>query len=742
MENSRQRRQERRQLKRAARERTAFPLQNAAILLQSGKASQAAEILENLISESPESYDALILLGIIRATLGNPDAAIHLFERAVQINPGNSDAYFNLAIACGENGRIDDAIRHYHRSLEIDPKNEASNINLGHLLRDNNDLIGAVDCYNRALEINPENAMVHSDLGNALVGLVRLDEAVAAYHHALEINPNRAPILSNLGNALEAQGRLDDAATTQERVIEIDPGYSSAYCSLGIVYYKLGRLDDSVTIFQRALAIDPDIADVWDHLMFAIQARRFSKAGDGDAINLLTEGLGKAARTSINFVMLEYYLQSFRPHEADEIFQKTLGALPSKTVQEIVVKDAGDSPTTHPQLPENMIALLHYGRSGTGLIHSLIDGHPEILTLPSIYLRGYFKKGVWEQISAEGWRRLPKLFADEFAVLFDATSPKPTPGRLGEDSILLGQKEGMTCVGENRAEALSVERNTFCVEAHRLIYCFEKIDLGIFLEIIHAAFEKAMGTKDEKQTIFYHIHNPADFTKLNFLRYKPNARLLMMVREPIQNFESWARSSFQVNDYDRLVHKIIALLVGFDQPEFRIYDSVGVRLEDLKERPDATMRSLSSWLGVKEHPCLYEMTAQGKKWWGDPTSPDYDKTEAMSPFGKESTKRPIGTILSKNDQFVLQTLFYPFSVRFGYREPDSNQFDKDLRAIQPMINDSLDFEKELMERSRISPKQLKRSGAYLLLRACFSNRWDVLNEFKDYPHILKPLEIE
>ena len=41
-------------------------------------------------------------------------------------------------------------------------------------------------------------------------------------------------------------------------------------------------------------------------------------------------------------------------------------------------------------LPEKMVALVHFGRSGTGLMHSLIDAHPEISTLPSIYFSEYF----------------------------------------------------------------------------------------------------------------------------------------------------------------------------------------------------------------------------------------------------------------------------------------------------------------------------------------------------------------
>ena len=67
-------------------------------------------------------------------------------------------------------------------------------------------------------------------------------------------------------------------------------------------------------------------------------------------------------------------------------------------------------------------------------------------------------------------------------------------------------------------------------------------------------------------------------------------------------------------------------------------------------------------MGVDDDPALYRMTMQGKKWWGDPSSPDYDKTKAMEPFDTASIDRPVGLVFSERDRFVLSTLLYPFSV--------------------------------------------------------------------------------
>ncbi len=136
------------------------------------------------------------------------------------------------------------------------------------------------------------------------------------------------------------------------------------------------------------------------------------------------------------------------------------------------------------------------------------------------------------------------------------------------------------------------------------------------------------------------------------------------------------------------------------------------------------------------------MTAQGKKWWGDPSSPDYANNKTQSPFDESSVKRAVGSIFSETDQLVLGTLFYPFSVRFGYREPDQAGFKRDLNKIRPLLDGMLDFEKALAERTNRNHDSFKVDGPYRLLRASFLERWAVLDELGDYPHMLTPLDLD
>jgi hypothetical protein len=303
----------------------------------------------------------------------------------------------------------------------------------------------------------------------------------------------------------------------------------------------------------------------------------------------------------------------------------------------------------------------------------------------------------------------------------------------------------MTRIGDNRDQFLSLNKDLFCQAVLRLMEGLETIDPMSFLLVVHSAFEELIGSPEEpgtsKRLCFYHIHNPDHYAMANFLRYNPNAHLLMTVREPIQNCESVIRKSFDANGYDKCALSLIELLFGIDQIPFRKRNSVGIRLEDIKNNPKKSLKALCAWMNIDYSTSLNEMTAQGEKWWGDPSSPDYSNGKEMSPFDDKSTKRPLGSIFDEKDQFILGTLFYPFSVRFKYRESDPEQFRKDLVQVRLLLDDMLNFEVTIADRLNVSHTQFKKNGIYTLFHARLVKRWNVLDELGEYPHMLEPLLI-
>ena len=331
-------------------------------------------------------------------------------------------------------------------------------------------------------------------------------------------------------------------------------------------------------------------------------------------------------------------------------------------------------------------------------------------------------------------------FVKTYEVLFDASSTVPvaTAGLKFINNI--GQKEGMITVGEERNEVLSVDKKVFVKELKQLMNCYDELDALTFFKLVHSAYDVAIKNTNEKKLIFYHIHNPDTCAQLNYLRLTPNTNWLMMVREPIQGCELWVSKTFP-DSYTKTVTKIFKMLFEVDNIILQNKHSIGVRLEDLKEHPKKTIQALCDWLGIKEEDSLYQMTAQGKRWWGDGTSPEFAKDE-MEPFGKSSINHKVGLIFSENDQYILSTLFYPFSVRFGYAEENLEKFKKDLQTIRPMLDQMFDFEKKIFQNKKMSIEKFMKSGPYLYLRSRMIERWNTLNKFHTYPNMLTPLKID
>ena len=567
----------------------------------------------------------------------------------------------------------------------------------------------------------------------------KIDEAEKSYKKAIELKPDYAEAHYNLGVALENLGRLDEAEKSYKKAIELKPDFPEAHNNLGNTLNYKGDLVASIDSYKQALNIQPDYAEAWLNVLFPLQAIKLQTSSVEDHIPLLGEQVScKYAQVAKS--ILSYRLNLGSP-STDSSLNKALNILSS--ADNIFIKNPkvpSSELITGPTLPKKITAMIHFGRSGTGLLHSLIDGHPEVSTLPSIYFSEFFDHFTWEKIIAGGWEEMADRFTTTYAVLFDASSAIKIASKDKTFIHNIGRKEGMTNVGTERDEVVSVDKKVFIKELKRLMDCHDRLDAVTFFKLVHSAYEKALHDHNEKNLIFYHIHNPDTYALLNFLRLAPNTNWLMMVREPLQSCESWLMNSFRDNDYRIIAVRIFQMLFEVDQAIFRNENSIGVRLEDLKEYPKETILALCGWLGIKEKDSLYQMTAQGKKWWGDPASPDFTK-KGMSPFGKTSINRKLGSIFSKNDQFILRTLFYPFSVRFSYAEENLEQFKNDLLAIRPMLDKMFDFERKIAQHTKMNTEKFMKSGSYLYLRSGMIERWNTLNKFHTYPNMLTPLKI-
>ena len=353
-------------------------------------------------------------------------------------------------------------------------------------------------------------------------------------------------------------------------------------------------------------------------------------------------------------------------------------------------------------------------------------------------MSGFFGREVWSRMGSEGIKGLAEHFSSLYEVLFDARAPDkvPPPFVSTSSNNSVGVKEGFVKMGSGQDTPLTLDRDQFVSNLDKIIEGFDGINQGQLFTAIHQAYEETLGHDfGDKNLILYHLHYIDPYSTANFLKYFPHAHLLMMIRNPLQSCESWVQGSFEkkkqnnFRTYAEIVNRISMMLTDLNSPVFSRQSSIGLRLEDIKTRPEVTMRRLCDYLGIEEAPSLYESTMQGLQWWGDPSSSLFGRSQTDYDHTTDPTGKAVGTFFSSKDQFILGTLFYPLSSRFGYVETDGEQFKRDLSEVRPLLDKPLDFEETLAKEFPPDYPDLQVTGAFKHLRAVLIAVWSVLDDF-------------
>ncbi len=588
----------------------------------------------------------------------------------------------------------------------------------------------AVELYEKSIAGDDRLAQVHFNLGIAYQNLFRHGDAARSFAKVTAMDPRFPNCWTALGIALLGQWRFEEAIESTEKGLAYAGDRAETYATLGGACLGLGRVEEALFHFAAALKRKPNVTHLQGPMNMAATVLANTPGAVGEERwEAILPALRKAMPGSPVPALIESFIETRRPDPPLDALARTAAALPP----------AG------PLCPQvggtlaRICILLNFGRSGTGLIHALLNGHPEITTLPGVYLKGFFGPTVWEQIRDDHAAVMIDRFIGMYAVLFDARDPTPVPGNPTSTENGIGIQEGFAHMGDNQTQYLTLDRGAFRGAMLKLLAGRKDVSQGEFFLAVHHAFARAEGSFRDEDLIFYHIHNPSAYEFANFQRFFPDAQILMMVREPVQSCESWnAKDVLNLGNYVGLTTRTGTMPFQVNRLEFCGRDAFGLRLEDLKRKPEATMRALAKRLAIGWDPCLLEPTMQGLKWQGDPTS----KTFGLPPFDTGVIERKVGEIFGERDQLILRTLYYPFRVLYGYQEADDSAFRADLATIKPMLDAPMECEKLLVERAALPMERLETHTLYRYLRVVLRSRLETLKKYGTYPGMIQPLRVD
>jgi len=348
---------------------------------------------------------------------------------------------------------------------------------------------------------------------------------------------------------------------------------------------------------------------------------------------------------------------SFNPEEillrANALFR----AEQSKDLRGVIAEKIEDLQHYDVLAMERVVAICFWGRSGSFLLASYLDGHEDVVMLPAARSEGVYP-------FLERYQSLPlrdKLIAyPAFTELRDSASEGAGFGRSFFDGDF----------------AISSAQYYAAVQAILEVYGkwppeFLASGRAFFL-FVHIAYNLALGRRpaSSRPLIVYAQHYWNNVLAMRLVEDFPQAKFIHTIRDPISSFDRMFEWWLQVellqpigrHDF-RVPCKVLHHLIDDDRPHFGMESRTrALRFEDLHCDTAETMRDLSDWLGLP-----YQATSLDSTFNGIPYVVARDG-KTWSGRRLEQSQRHSRNV-SLKDRALLFALFYENFVAWNYPCP-------------------------------------------------------------------------
>lgn len=239
-------------------------LQDAGEAISAGETSRADSDLQSILHESPSDYQAMDLLGILRAQERREPEAEKLFREVIKQDPEFAGAHIHLGLLYLQMGQPENAIPELQEGLRLAPdRKDAAQALVGVWREQARAAVSAGENEKglalllRARKIATENPDVQFDLGMVELRMGLNSDAITSFQKTIELRPEDAKAVYGLARAFMEHSQFEDARQQFARYVELRPNDASGHYGLGMACAALERSQDARQEFERSIALSP-----------------------------------------------------------------------------------------------------------------------------------------------------------------------------------------------------------------------------------------------------------------------------------------------------------------------------------------------------------------------------------------------------------------------------------------------------------------------------------------------------
>jgi tetratricopeptide (TPR) repeat protein len=228
---------------------------------QQGRLRDAEKLYARVLKAVPDHFDALNLLGTVKAQHGHIGEAHRLFSAAVKANPAAPQGLSNLGQALHALKRGGEALDYLDKARALAPDDVNILYQHANVLLSLDRPSEALAEFQAVLGRLPQHVEARVNCGLALAACGFSEQALADFDAALALAPGHPGASYNRGVALIKLGRYEEAVAANDAVLAVEPGHLTAWLNRGKALAQLNRYDEALASYGEVLAVNKDHAD-------------------------------------------------------------------------------------------------------------------------------------------------------------------------------------------------------------------------------------------------------------------------------------------------------------------------------------------------------------------------------------------------------------------------------------------------------------------------------------------------
>lgn len=320
-----------------------------------------------------------------------------------------------------------------------------------------------------------------------------------------------------------------------------------------------------------------------------------------------------------------------------------------------------DSLHAHP------IFICGHPKSGTTLVQSMLDSHPQLIVYPeeSYFFRNYLP--VAEGVEADEKVQLAEELLIHMFTWNQTSPPRSQEGFLDRDYADISFSD----VKEAMRGFLS-DKNAK--------------DEGDILSSAVLAFGEVSGQLNEHTRYWVEKTPYNEWYVEDMFSFWPQAKCIHIIRDPRDNYLSYRRKhphwspEFFAENWNRFALQGLENQRTIGDDQYLI-----IRYEDLVKSPQESIRTLIDFLAIDYHEILLKPTRVGKSWWGNSMFNDKFQEISDDPVGRwhgNLSSLAAGIIMAKSGEGMSA---------FGYDYEVSVDFMTQLRLVTWPIRKRIEY---------------------------------------------------